>query len=253
MTKKADMRNIANKFSGASSLSELEKYIDRSHKLKLKPRCPIAHSELCPRYYTSYFLLGSVGVTTKIPEDVKSRLDKKWQNFQPTVSEEEASVFSHSGQNFSGASNFCPEVSYETFGHFVSSIHEYPDEIDRDVAHKILSKENAPNTDPRWRWSSYSPKHYSECREFSLFSDMTGSGHSPTKRMTRSRSGISSSVRWQVFARDSFTCNYCGRKPPQVVLEADHKISVANGGSDDIENLVTSCADCNRGKGAKNG
>lgn len=57
-------------------------------------------------------------------------------------------------------------------------------------------------------------------------------------------------VRFSVFKRDNFTCQYCGRKPPNVVLEADHVLAVANGGSDAIHNLVTSCQDCNRGKGA---
>lgn len=56
--------------------------------------------------------------------------------------------------------------------------------------------------------------------------------------------------RFEVFHRDGFTCRYCGRKPPHVVLEADHVIAVANGGGDELENLVTACFDCNRGKSA---
>jgi hypothetical protein len=35
------------------------------------------------------------------------------------------------------------------------------------------------------------------------------------------------------------------------VLEVDHVNPRANGGNDDLDNLVTSCWDCNRGKGAK--
>jgi 5-methylcytosine-specific restriction endonuclease McrA len=35
-----------------------------------------------------------------------------------------------------------------------------------------------------------------------------------------------------------------------VVLEVDHVVPRAEGGSDDTMNLVTSCFDCNRGKGA---
>jgi hypothetical protein len=35
------------------------------------------------------------------------------------------------------------------------------------------------------------------------------------------------------------------------VLECDHVTAVANGGGDDMGNLVTSCWDCNRGKGTK--
>jgi hypothetical protein len=56
--------------------------------------------------------------------------------------------------------------------------------------------------------------------------------------------------RFEVFKRDGFTCRYCGRKSPEVVLEADHVIPVAEGGTDDEVNLVTACWECNRGKGA---
>ena len=58
------------------------------------------------------------------------------------------------------------------------------------------------------------------------------------------------SVRFEVFKRDGFACAYCGRKPPDVTLEADHIIPVAEGGDDDLANLITACWDCNRGKGA---
>lgn len=62
---------------------------------------------------------------------------------------------------------------------------------------------------------------------------------------------IGKSKRFEVFARDGFTCQYCGQRPPDVVLEADHIHPVSKGGSDDIINLITSCFDCNRGKRAK--
>ena len=57
--------------------------------------------------------------------------------------------------------------------------------------------------------------------------------------------------RFQVFQRDSFTCQYCGRTSPDVVLEVDHIVPLSKGGSDDVMNLWTSCWDCNRGKAAK--
>lgn len=61
---------------------------------------------------------------------------------------------------------------------------------------------------------------------------------------------ISKKLRFEVFKRDSFTCQYCGNNPPKVVLEVDHVWPLSKGGSDDIHNLVTSCFDCNRGKSA---
>ncbi len=57
-------------------------------------------------------------------------------------------------------------------------------------------------------------------------------------------------LRFEVFKRDLFSCQYCGRKPPVVILEVDHIHPQSKGGTDDSTNLITSCADCNRGKGA---
>jgi len=59
---------------------------------------------------------------------------------------------------------------------------------------------------------------------------------------------VSQRKRFEVFKRDGFRCAYCGKTPPEVILEADHIIPVSKGGSDDMENLITSCQECNRGK-----
>lgn len=65
------------------------------------------------------------------------------------------------------------------------------------------------------------------------------------------RTIIPQGIRFDVFRRDNFACIYCGRQSPDVILECDHKIAVANGGTNETSNLVTSCYDCNRGKGSK--
>ena len=62
------------------------------------------------------------------------------------------------------------------------------------------------------------------------------------------RKSLSKSVRFEVFKRDSFKCQYCGKSAPDVVLEVDHIIPVSKGGDNDISNLITACFDCNRGK-----
>jgi len=59
---------------------------------------------------------------------------------------------------------------------------------------------------------------------------------------------LSVRTRFEVFKRDQFTCRYCGRQSPEVVLEVDHITPVSRGGTDDAINLVTSCWECNRGK-----
>lgn len=65
------------------------------------------------------------------------------------------------------------------------------------------------------------------------------------------RKAISKKLRFEIFKRDLFTCQYCGAKPPTVILEVDHIIPVVSGGENQEDNLLTSCFDCNRGKGAR--
>ena len=62
------------------------------------------------------------------------------------------------------------------------------------------------------------------------------------------RKPLSKRVRFEVFKRDGFRCAYCGRHPPDVLLEVDHIIPVCEGGDDVDDNLTSACFDCNRGK-----
>lgn len=62
------------------------------------------------------------------------------------------------------------------------------------------------------------------------------------------RKGISKKIRFEVFKRDSFTCQYCGSKAPDVLLVIDHIQPVAKAGKNDILNLITACKECNAGK-----
>jgi len=65
------------------------------------------------------------------------------------------------------------------------------------------------------------------------------------------RAAIGKSLRFDIFNRDGFACQYCGHKPPDVLLVLDHIIPVARGGGNEELNLTTSCAECNSGKAAK--
>ena len=65
------------------------------------------------------------------------------------------------------------------------------------------------------------------------------------------RKGIPKSVRFEVLKRDRFACRYCGAKAPDVLLVMDHVVPVAEGGGNDIMNLVAACEGCNQGKGAR--
>jgi 5-methylcytosine-specific restriction endonuclease McrA len=53
-------------------------------------------------------------------------------------------------------------------------------------------------------------------------------------------------TRRAVFARDGWQCMYCGAKTS---LTVDHVIPRSKGGGSDWENIVASCAPCNRRKG----
>ena len=55
-------------------------------------------------------------------------------------------------------------------------------------------------------------------------------------------------VRFAVFRRDSYTCQYCGRRAPSVPLHVDHVIPWARGGQTELSNLRTACSVCNLGK-----
>lgn len=57
--------------------------------------------------------------------------------------------------------------------------------------------------------------------------------------------------RANVFARDKFTCQYCGVRPPRSQLNLDHVIPRSLGGRTTWENVVCSCVDCNRRKGGR--
>jgi 5-methylcytosine-specific restriction endonuclease McrA len=54
--------------------------------------------------------------------------------------------------------------------------------------------------------------------------------------------------RRNVFERDRYRCQYCGRVYPESKLNLDHVIPRDRGGRTSWENLVTSCIDCNSRK-----
>ncbi len=55
-----------------------------------------------------------------------------------------------------------------------------------------------------------------------------------------------------LFARDAYTCQYCGRTQaelrPREALTRDHLIPLSRGGSNEWTNVVTACSPCNTRK-----
>lgn len=56
-----------------------------------------------------------------------------------------------------------------------------------------------------------------------------------------SRSAIGKKLRFEIFKRDGFACQYCGATPPGALLEIDHIHPVSSGGSNESDNLITAC------------
>lgn len=69
---------------------------------------------------------------------------------------------------------------------------------------------------------------------------------------SRTRKKITPKITLEVFKRDGYACQVCGRSPvttPGLELEVDHREPFSKGGSDSLENYQTLCQRCNRGKG----
>lgn len=69
------------------------------------------------------------------------------------------------------------------------------------------------------------------------------------KNMTKTpRIWIPQEVRKYVFERNFYQCQSCGKTDIETLLNIDHIIPLARGGSNDISNLQTLCHACNQKK-----
>ena len=148
--------------------ADLEWYLSRSREINGHHRCPFAAANRCPRYYASLYLLGEVGIATKISNENKTKLDALWKDFESTIGEEAASISGGDSNSTKAMSNFCPEVSYKIFGLFASGLYPSHDETDRNMAHSRLRRAGIKSGDARWNWADFTPAHYSECSEYSI-------------------------------------------------------------------------------------
>ena len=57
--------------------------------------------------------------------------------------------------------------------------------------------------------------------------------------------------RANIYARDDYTCQYCGKKFVSEDLTFDHVVPVANGGQKRWDNIVAACFRCNHKKGGR--
>jgi 5-methylcytosine-specific restriction enzyme A len=71
----------------------------------------------------------------------------------------------------------------------------------------------------------------------------------PEKNIKPKRNPIPGVLRHEVFHRDGYRCLECGATNHETSLEVDHIIPVAQGGTDELDNLQTLCRTCNQAKG----
>jgi 5-methylcytosine-specific restriction endonuclease McrA len=57
--------------------------------------------------------------------------------------------------------------------------------------------------------------------------------------------------RFNIYARDENTCQYCGRRFARAELNLDHVVPRSRGGVTNWENVVCSCVSCNLRKGGR--
>tara|TARA_Y100001934_G_scaffold135181_1_gene163343 strand:- start:322 stop:540 length:219 start_codon:yes stop_codon:yes gene_type:complete len=60
------------------------------------------------------------------------------------------------------------------------------------------------------------------------------------------RKPLSKKIRFEVLKKFRFKCAYCGASAPDVLLEVDHILPVAEGGTNELTNLIAACKPCNR-------
>jgi hypothetical protein len=114
--------------------------------------------------------MGKYGGAVKIDEVMDKELSDYWRQTDLWPISQELEPAAKGPANDAWLfSNICPEVIYDRFGYFASYLSDYAAEIDRDAAHKMLSKYKASHDDWRWMWSTLVPEHYSV---FSMYSQL---------------------------------------------------------------------------------
>jgi hypothetical protein len=211
-------------------------YFKISNRLNLPYRCPIL--DICERRFLSIYFF-SYSDTDPEGKYIDCLLKKGIINTDTigkTIEikgEEPSCIWGNSIKTFN---NFCPEVN------LFDDYHAFP--YARKTAtvsgewDELREKEN--------EFKSYKFGHFSECSEYNFY--LSKERLSPKNK----RIAISKQLRFEVFQRDNFTCQYCGRNAEEKVkLHVDHRIPVAAGGKTEFGNLITSCEDCNLGKSNK--
>lgn len=211
-------------------------YYDISRKSNCVLRCPIL--DYCTRRaFTIYFFSDFHEIDHEnniITALQKEHILPKDFNENSIPLSGEAVIWSKKG-SFLYYYNMCPEVNLfdsENGLRFAKGMASCDGDWDNERSNKFINIKN---------------KHYTECLEYNnyIFKNKTITKRKATSR----RNTITKAVRFAILERDNHMCQYCGSKATDgVKLQVDHIIPVAKGGTDSLNNLITSCIDCNQGK-----
>lgn len=214
-----------------------KEYFKKSEQKKLPARCPIL--DYCMRrVYSLYFLGGFTGGQNKSIVEILQHNDLLKSDFKKKLIELSGEIPEFiKGNSYKTYSNLCPEVNLFDSYAFPQAKGTASISGEWDDLRKV-------------KFKNISYRHYSECSEFSKhhYEKSSLRRASPKRRI-----GISSKLRFEIFQRDKFTCQYCGKSKDEdsVKLELDHIVPLSAGGTDDYHNLTTSCKKCNQGKSNK--
>ncbi|MFV0378581.1 MAG: HNH endonuclease [Mangrovibacterium sp.] len=222
-----------------------KQYSSISKKLKLPSRCPLVGK--CERWAWTVMFMGEFDKRSTSKNLIEILQERGIVNgdFEKEMVEvfDELPEF-HRSDVYIYYHNMCPEIPL------------FNNEL------RLWFMPELATTDGEWddlknelKFTSNKFKHYSECLEFSRYHYLNipkkTTTNSSSKKLSQ-RIPISTMLRFEIFQRDNFTCQYCGKtKNDGAKLVIDHKIPISKGGTDSIDNLVTACNECNLGKSNK--
>lgn len=143
----------------------LDWYRKESDRKCLPGRCPYASVQRCPRSFESLSLLSEARITTSIAVDLREKTLAKWREHELWAATGKTSTSISGGKVLNCFSNFCPEVSDNTFRLFtITHIGLSDDPTDRQHAEQAIKTHPAPRErDWRWSWSHVESLHFSDC------------------------------------------------------------------------------------------
>ena len=113
-----------------------------------------------------------------------------------------------------------------------------------DLAHVVTEEFETHDFESWQELSRYAEGNYLNTPRFKLLIPeiivLTQYNEVPPRRVKFSRRNI--------FERDRYTCQYCGRMPARSDLSIDHVVPRSRGGSTGWTNVVLACTDCNARK-----